>query len=96
MSLFGPSAKYSRDKHQLTAEDLKRILWHVHLASISETNKQAVQQAVLGRRVEGDKISLQTIYETLTKMKDQNQITKSDREQFMKIFQEYFTQHFGA
>ena len=77
-------------------EDLKHILWHVHLASISGTNKEAVQQAVLARRVEGDKISLQTIYETLTKMKDLNQITKSDRGQFMKIFQEYFTQHFGA
>jgi hypothetical protein len=96
MSLFGPSAKYSRDKHQLAAEDLKRILWHVHLASISGANKEAVQQAVLARRVEGDKISLQTIYETLTKMKDLNQITKSDREQFIKIFQEYFTQHFGV
>jgi hypothetical protein len=96
MSLFGPAIKYSRDKHQLTMEDLKRILWHVHLASISEANKEAVQQAVLARRIEGDKISLQTIYETLTKMKDQNQITKSDRDQFIKIFQEYFTQHFGA
>jgi|WetSurMetagenome_2_1015567.scaffolds.fasta_scaffold87282_2 hypothetical protein len=96
MSLFGPSVKYSQNKHQLTMEDLRHILWHIHLASISEPNKQAVQQAVLARRVEGDKISLQIIYETLTKMKDLNQITKSDRGQFMKIFQEYFTQHFGA
>ena len=93
-SLFGSTIKYSQNKHPLTTEDLKHILWHVHLSSISEENKQTVMQAVLSARSEGDKISLQHIYETLTKLKYQNRITKVDKESFMKIFQEYFTQHF--
>jgi hypothetical protein len=87
-SLFGPTIKYSQDKHQLTTEQVKHLMWHTHLASISQDNKDTVAAAVLARRDNDDKISLQRIYEVLTQLKNQNRITKMDRDLFMKIFQE--------
>ena len=87
-SLFGPTIKYSRDLHQLTGEQVKHLMWHTHLVSVNQANKDAVAAAVLAKRDSDDKISLQHIYETLTKLKNENRITKMDRDLFMKIFQE--------
>lgn len=93
-SLFGPAIKYPRDKHPVTAEQIKHQMWHTHLASINQGNKDTVAEAVLARRDSADKISLQHIYETLTRLKNENRITKIDRDSFMKIFVEFFTQQF--
>ena len=90
-SLFGPSIKYSRDKHQVTTEQIKRLMWSLQSTSISETNKDTVAEAILAKRDNDDKISLQNIYEALTKLKNENHITKSDRDSFMKVFQESLT-----
>ncbi|TSC84380.1 MAG: hypothetical protein G01um101413_675 [Parcubacteria group bacterium Gr01-1014_13] len=90
-SLFGPSIKYSRDKRQVTTEEIKRLMWNTNSTSISETNKDAVAEAVLAKRDGDDKISLQNIYEALTKLKNEGRITKTDRDLFMKIFQESLT-----
>lgn len=90
-SLFGPTIKYSRDKHQVTTEEIKRLMWNTNSTSISETNKDAVAEAVLAKRDGDDKISLQNIYEALTKLKNEGRITKTDRDLFMKIFQDSLT-----
>ena len=69
-------------------------MWHTHLATISQENKDTVSEAVLAKRDGEDKISLQHIYETLTTLKNQNRITKIDRDSFMHVFEEFFTQTF--
>lgn len=91
-SFFGPSIKYSQDKHQISTEQIKHLLWGTHLANISQENKDAVAEAVLAKRDSEDKISLQHIYEALTQLKNKGRITKIDRDSFMRIFQEFFAQ----
>lgn len=93
-SFFGPTIKYSQDKHQITTEQIKHLMWHTHLATISENNKDTVAEAVLAKRDGNDKISLQHVYEIITKLKNEGRITKIDRDSFMKIFEEFFTQQF--
>ena len=90
-SLFGPTIRYSRDKHQVTTEQIKRLMWNIHSTSITETNKDAVAEAILAKRDNNDKISLQNIYEALTKLKNEGRITKTDRDLFMKIFEDLLT-----
>ncbi len=93
-SLFGPTIKYPQDKHLVTTEQIKHLMWHTHLVSISQANKDTVAEAVLAKRQSDDKISLQYIYETLTRLKNENRITKIDRDSFMHVFEEFFTQQF--
>jgi hypothetical protein len=93
-SLFGPTIKYPQDKHQITTEQVKHLMWHVHLTSISQANKDTVAEAVLAKRDGEDKTSLQHIYEVLTRLKNENRSTKIDRDLFMKIFVEFFTEQF--
>ncbi|HSR89384.1 MAG TPA: hypothetical protein VLK22_03260 [Candidatus Udaeobacter sp.] len=87
-SFFGPTIKYPQDKHQVTTEQIKHLMMHTHLTTVSQANKDTVAAAVLARRDGDDKISLQNIYEVLTKLKNENRITKLDRTLFMKIFQD--------
>lgn len=94
MSLFGPTIKYSQDRHQVSTEQIKRLMLHTHLVDISQANKDTVTEAVLAKRDSEDKTSLQHIYEVLTRLKNENRITKIDRDLFMKIFVEFFTQNF--
>ncbi len=93
-SLFGPAIKYPQDRHQITTEQVKHLMWHTHLTSISQENKDTVAEAVLAKRDGEDKTSLQHIYEVLTRLKNENRITKIDRDSFMHVFQEFFTQQF--
>ena len=93
-SLFGATIKYPQDKRQITTEQIKHLMWNTHLTSISQANKDTVAEAVLTKRNGEDKISLQHIYEVLTRLKNENRITKIDRESFMKIFLGFFTEQF--
>ena len=93
-SLFGPTKKYPQDRHQITTEQVKHIMWNTHLASINQANKDTVAEAVLAKRDGEGKTSLQHIYETLTRLKNEKRITKIDRDSFMKIFLEFFTEQF--
>ena len=69
-------------------------MWHTHLGSMNQENKDTVAAAVLAKRDGDDKTSLQHIYEVLTRLKNENRITKIDRDSFMKVFQEFFNQQF--
>ena len=97
MELFGPSLKYSQYEHQITEYELKKILGHVHLtpgSSVSSADMKAVERALLFRRGNDGAISLQQIYETLLKLKNQNIITIYDYEALFEAFKQYFNEHF--
>lgn len=93
-SFFGPTIKYSQEKHQITTEQVKHLMRHTHLSSMSQENKDTAMAAVLAKRDGEDKTSLQHIYEALTKLKNESRISKIDRDSFMKVFQEFFNQQF--
>ena len=93
-TLFGASVKYSRVEHPLTTEQVRHIMWSIHLPHINQENERAVSDAILARRHGDGKISLQQIYETLRQMETRRVITLPDRKSFMDAFKKHFAEHF--
>ena len=89
MSLFGPSVKYSQVEHQLSEFDIKKLVSRYKVKSLDSDEEDSVEQIIIARRHGDGKISLQQIYETLTRMKNKNQISRQDRDGVMKAFEEH-------
>ncbi|MFH1946623.1 MAG: hypothetical protein ABIJ23_00485 [Candidatus Magasanikbacteria bacterium] len=90
MSLFGSSIKYSTVEHQLSEFDIKKLVSHYKVKSLDSTEEGLVEQTIVARRLGNGKISLQQVYETLTQLKNQNKISRVDRDGVMRVFSEYF------
>ncbi len=89
MSLFSAN-HHSQLEHQLTEAHLKLLVSSVHINTLKQEEAQIVREEILRRRGGDGQISLHQIYEVLTRLKDQNKISKFDRESIMKRFVEYF------
>ena len=90
MGLFGTTIKYSREEKQLSAYDIKRLTSHIKVRSLESSEENIVENALIARRHGDGKISLEQIYKELTKLKNQNKISRYDRDGLMKVFQEHF------
>jgi len=91
-SLFGSSSgKYSQEEKQLSELEIKKLVSHEHVHSLDGAQAGVVEQAIAARRHGDGKISLRPIYETLTTLKNKNQISKYDRDGLMNVFTAYFS-----
>jgi len=97
MGFFNP-VTYPTIEHPLIEEEVKRLITYLHIPSLKdqEAREKMIQQSILERRHNDGKISLQQIYELLTKMKDENIINKYNRDETMVVLKIYFTEHFPA
>ena len=90
---FFSTILYSQEEHPLTEFEVRKFVTYLHVPTLEHhlEREKMVQDAILARRHSDGKISLQQIYETLTHMKDTNQITKYDREGIMKVLKQYLS-----
>lgn len=100
MSLFpsffgGSSAKYSRQEHTLTEQEVKRLFRSIRLSTVSENEEDVVESAVLSARHSDGKISLRKIFKTLKWLQNTKKISRNDRIALMKVFENYFVEHFS-
>lgn len=94
MSFFSFGPQYSKIEHPISELEIKRLVSHENAISLDQKNCETIESAIIGRRHSDGKISLQQIWDTLTTLKNQNVISKQDREGAMRIFEDYFTEHF--
>ena len=89
------SKRYPTAEHTLLEHDVRRLVTYLNIPSLrgEEQKERMLQQAILDRRHGDGKISLQQIYELLTKMKNNRTITVFERDQTMKVLQKYFQGH---
>lgn len=93
--IFGSTAdKYSKTEHSLTTDQIKALVSKVKVRSLTTTEEKLVESVLCQRRRGDGKISLQQVYESLTKLKNQHKISVADRDGLMKVFEEYFDKHF--
>jgi Fe2+ or Zn2+ uptake regulation protein len=90
MSLFS-SNHYSQTEYQLTEDHLKLIVSFARINTLKQEEARMAREEILRRRGGDGQISLYQIYEVLTRLKDQNKISKFDRDSIMKKFEEYFS-----
>jgi len=95
MSLFGFGPRYSIKEHPITELEIKRLISHEHVMSLDSQNMSEIEPAIIARRHSDGKISLQQIYEVLTQLKNQNKISKQDREGVMGVFENFFKERFS-
>ena len=100
MSLFsaffgGNAGKYSNQEKIITEQEIHRLFNSIQLPNISENEENAAERAVLAARHVDGKISLRKIFETLKWLQNTKKITKNDRIRLMKVFENYFAQHFA-
>ena len=95
MSLFGFGPKYPTVEHPLSELEIKKLVSPYHVDTLSQAESGLVEQAIVARRRGDGKISLQQIYETLTQMKNQNKISRQDRDGLLSDFEKYFSEHFN-
>lgn len=93
MGFFNP-VHYSPAEHYLTEHEVKHHITNIAVPAFQthSEREKLVQDTILARRRGDGKISLQQIYELLTRLKDGGQITKYDRDDVMKIVQKLFQQ----
>lgn len=85
-TIFGSSAKYSTQEHQLSELEIKKLVSHANVLSVGKSDENIVEQALIARRGSDGKISPQQIYETLLRLQNTYKISKQDKEGLMKIF----------
>ncbi len=90
-SFFGTSVQYSKTERPFSEFDIKKLVLPYNVRTLDQSEAGLVEQAIVARRHGDGKISLQQIYETLTQLKNQNKISKQDRDGLMKDFEEYFS-----
>ncbi|MBU2542499.1 hypothetical protein KJ785_02995 [Patescibacteria group bacterium] len=89
-SYFGSSGKYPKDEHQLSSQKIKELVSRYKVQSLDSSEEGLVENTIISRRLGDGKISLFQIYEALTKLKNQNKISRQDRDGLMRVFEEYF------
>lgn len=87
------SKRYPTAERQITELEVRRLISELTVPTLQGENdkEQMIRQAILDRRRGDGKISLQQIYELLTKMKNQHQISEFDRAGIMKVLQTHFS-----
>ena len=63
--------------------------------SLDGVEESEVEGALDDRRGSDGKMSLQQIYDELTRLKNLNKISSADKNGLMRVFEKYFTQHFN-
>jgi len=89
MSWFS-SNNYSQVEKMIVEAHLKKLCSWVGMANLTQTESLLVFNALSNRRGMDGRISLHQIYEVLNQLKEENKISKYDRDGLMKRFQEYF------
>lgn len=92
MSLFG-SSTYSTHEHHLGGDEIKQLLWN-HLSHLKPEHKTIAETAIHEKRGDDKNISLEQIYHVLLDLERHQEISKVDREEIMKLFVDYFAEHF--
>jgi hypothetical protein len=87
MSWFS-SNKYSQKQKYITKKQIKDFCTWVGDANISQADSKATFEAVLKKRGTDGQMSLSQVYDALTKLKNQSKISKSDRSDIIKRFEE--------
>jgi len=95
-SLFGSSIQYPKTEHPFSEIEIKKLVSPYNVNTLKQSEAGLVEQAIITRRRGDGKISLQQIYETLTQLKNQNKISKQDRDGLMKDFVDFFQAHFSS
>lgn len=86
------AVKYSTVEHHLPEIEVKKRLTYIHVPSLEHhpEREKLIQDTILARRRGDGKISLQQVYELLTRLKECGQIFKNDRKGVMQVLQKYF------
>jgi len=89
MSWFS-SNDYSQAQKYITEAQVRRLCTWVGSSNLSQSDSQVAAEAILKRRGSDGHMSLYQIYDTLTELKDNGQISKFDRETLVERFEEFF------
>ncbi len=95
MGFFFSSNKYPTKEHQLSRQTIEALVSRTKVNSLDGAEEGEVEEALDKRRGGDGKISLQQIYESLLKLKNQNKISPTDKDGLMRVFQDYFITEFG-
>lgn len=87
--------KYSTKEHYLAKEEIKHIVTMEHVHSLTSIEAEMVRCLIEERRHGDGMISLQQIYEVLTRLKNERKISTDDREGLMRELQKHFEHKFG-
>lgn len=93
MGFFSSTPRYSVDEHHFSSDEIKQLVWN-HLTHLKPEHKTIVIEAIREKRGDDKEISLEQIYQVLLKLEHRQEIGSSEREEFMKLFADYFTEHF--
>ncbi len=94
MSFFGPSVKYSQTEHGLPEIEIRKIISHFKIKSLSSKEEDEVEQSLINKRGADGKISMQQVYEVLLALFHKHKISKIDLDDLLNIFEDYFREHF--
>lgn len=87
--------KYSTKEHYLSEKEIKSLVSHLKVHTVTDKDAETIEAALVGRRGGDGKISLQQIYDVLRRLKHSGEITKYDQTGEMQIFENYFRKNFG-
>ena len=90
MGLFSSSANYSTTEHSLSSEEIRALVGQGHIPSLTPEQESLVEEVIREQRHGDGKISLQGIYEALSKLKHAGKISETDRAGVMQVFKHHF------
>jgi len=91
MGLFSSSSayRYSRIEKPISAQEIKQLVSRFKIRSLISEEESLVENELIARRRGNGKISLQQVYDLLTKLKNQNKISQVDRDGLLSVFEEH-------
>ena len=87
---FFSTNKYSTKEHYLSSKEIKRLVTTTSVKSLNRREENVVEELLITRRGADGKISMSQINEVLLKLKNQNKISKYDKDALIQIFKDYF------
>jgi hypothetical protein len=88
--LFGSTSRFPKEEKKLSTLEIKKLVSRIKTKSLTQKEEILVEQAIMKRRLGDGKISLFQINEVLTKLKNQNKLSKFDVDSLNAIFKNYF------
>jgi hypothetical protein len=88
--IFGNTSKFPKEEKNLSQRKIKDLVSRSKTKSLDQTEELLVEQVIMKRRRGDGKISLFQINEALTKLKNQNKISKFDMDSLNSVFKNYF------
>lgn len=96
-TLFGsPSHRYDQREYPLSELEIRKIVSHEHVMSLSQEEQQLVEHEIIKARMGDGKISMRKIYEILTHLANTHKISLVDKKALVTLFEKYFAVHFGT